>query len=1263
MSQVSAVIKEMIRQQLLTLHTCLVCKVLEIYSDGTAKVQPCTMMQTAKGTVKQHVALDGVPILDQIRSTVSVGKACVVVFAERDISAVRYAEFALPSASRHHSLSDGIIIGTIDGSGTVIPGESSVPLPSETATAKTSTNKKANGTEVQVDVKVSRQSGNKLQAKSDGLFVPESPDTNTTYNISKDGSTLKLTGSDGSESSVAIPESKNTTYRVSSGIFPSSHGVTLRGSDGSNSIAPLETYRRSLYLPDATAKNMNRVTERGYLFSTHGYAFKLTMSRYDSSHNFEMDGTYIKDGVEYDFIIRGDISVKQDATTISNLSIECNDPDNQLSVYAYNIFEPATETHDYVYYCAWIALYSNKDLSDWVCSVLTSIHYTDGEYIEPSTPPDSEHSVDYVKMEEQVVKTADENTKYELSKTGSTITLTGSDGTSNSVTDSYMTYELLTDYFPDGPTFLLQGQKYPTTTDSEITKSKLNVPYTYTAGTGNPIYRSGGDLAIDDDHYSIIDIEYGVFDDFIDSTTNVFDITIDVHFATSIGKYQSFFLSIRITPGGSYAIIRCEDIQDAITRGVIIRKGSEYFSSRKLTAHVLRIGFSNVYKLDALGLRDIEAKLKYQTSRTGALLTVCRTQGLLVEHLDAVLADETIPTFFDISATDVKDVAFTGDYNDLKHKLTAGTNITIDNKIDGNNIISAKDTTYTSKSAVSGGTDVSLVTTGEKAIWNAKTSNIGTITGIKMNGASKGTSGVVDLGTVITAHQDISGKQDKSTAVTHTANTAVGSATKPVYIAANGAATAITHSINADVPANAKFTDTTYSDATQSAHGLMTAADKKKLDGMDLSKYLPLAGGVMVGDIDMAANKKDILVGTHKANTSGGTAVAGGIIEARTNMTSTLPEMRSFVGMFHNTDINRYYDVISVRHRNGYNDGNLYGMYIFSESTTASADLKWGKQTKGTGWTNDFTLLDSRNYANYALAKDGTAKKAELLSSGQMRTAYCHNDDASFSNGYVWFKIGTATLSGGYSTVTTTFLGICGYGKHALYTARIRLTSAGNAVESISFSESGRTGGMLTGLFRIVAINGEKNVTFELWAKGASRWEGTKIVILNEMNLTGGGQSNFWTLTSRGNADAKTAPTSGNMYVNSSDVSVCATAAKATEATALTETAWTDVPATGAAETVYNSLKYLKSGNMVFVQGAIGFKAGLNAPTCGTMPTGCLPDIELCFTGWDYASGAPAAYPIKLGKDGVITLLNPTSTAYWFKAGRLYHFNFCYHIG
>ena len=57
--------------------------------------------------------------------------------------------------------------------------------------------------------------------------------------------------------------------------------------------------------------------------------------------------------------------------------------------------------------------------------------------------------------------------------------------------------------------------------------------------------------------------------------------------------------------------------------------------------------------------------------------------------------------------------------------------------------------------------------------WNSKTSNVGTITGIKMNGATKGTSGVVDLGTVITSHQDISGKANVSDLNTHKENTTI----------------------------------------------------------------------------------------------------------------------------------------------------------------------------------------------------------------------------------------------------------------------------------------------------------------------------------------------------------------------------------------------------------------------------------------------------------------------------------------------------------
>lgn len=72
--------------------------------------------------------------------------------------------------------------------------------------------------------------------------------------------------------------------------------------------------------------------------------------------------------------------------------------------------------------------------------------------------------------------------------------------------------------------------------------------------------------------------------------------------------------------------------------------------------------------------------------------------------------------------------------------------------------------------------------------WNSKTSNKGTVTSVavKMNNTTKGTvtsSGTIDLGTVITEHQDISGKQDKLT--TQTAYSAKGSATKIPQITTN----------------------------------------------------------------------------------------------------------------------------------------------------------------------------------------------------------------------------------------------------------------------------------------------------------------------------------------------------------------------------------------------------------------------------------------------------------------------------------------------
>lgn len=100
------------------------------------------------------------------------------------------------------------------------------------------------------------------------------------------------------------------------------------------------------------------------------------------------------------------------------------------------------------------------------------------------------------------------------------------------------------------------------------------------------------------------------------------------------------------------------------------------------------------------------------------------------------------------SEVELATVATSGSYNDLSNKPTLATVATSGSYND----LSDKPTipSEVTESTVSG--------------WGF-TKNAGTITGITMNGSSKGTSGVVDLGTVITAHQDISGKVDKTSIV------------------------------------------------------------------------------------------------------------------------------------------------------------------------------------------------------------------------------------------------------------------------------------------------------------------------------------------------------------------------------------------------------------------------------------------------------------------------------------------------------------------
>ena len=180
--------------------------------------------------------------------------------------------------------------------------------------------------------------------------------------------------------------------------------------------------------------------------------------------------------------------------------------------------------------------------------------------------------------------------------------------------------------------------------------------------------------------------------------------------------------------------------------------------------------------------------------------------------------------------------------------LKAGSNVTITNS-SGTVTIAATDTTYSSKSAASGGTDVSLVTTGEKYTWNNKGSYSKPSGGIPDSDIASAATWNAKASTTVatTSANGLMSSTDKTklngiasgAEVNQNAfsNVVVGSTT----IAADGKTDTLTLVAGSNITltpdaTNDKVTiaatDTTYSDVTTSTHGLMTASDKTKLNGI-----------------------------------------------------------------------------------------------------------------------------------------------------------------------------------------------------------------------------------------------------------------------------------------------------------------------------------------------------------------------------------------------------------------------------------------------
>lgn len=131
-------------------------------------------------------------------------------------------------------------------------------------------------------------------------------------------------------------------------------------------------------------------------------------------------------------------------------------------------------------------------------------------------------------------------------------------------------------------------------------------------------------------------------------------------------------------------------------------------------------------------------------------------------------------------------------------------------------------------------------------------------------------------GTIITSatigsqsvnYANSSGSATNATTATKLSSNA-GSSVQPVYFS-GGKPVAIGYTISSSVPANAKFTDTTYGVASSSSNGLMSSTDKTKLD--DFSRVISIQKQIKLTtdwlDTGIAGNSLD--TGTYVVQVSG----------------------------------------------------------------------------------------------------------------------------------------------------------------------------------------------------------------------------------------------------------------------------------------------------------------------------------------------------------------------------------------------------------
>ena len=215
--------------------------------------------------------------------------------------------------------------------------------------------------------------------------------------------------------------------------------------------------------------------------------------------------------------------------------------------------------------------------------------------------------------------------------------------------------------------------------------------------------------------------------------------------------------------------------------------------------------------------------------------------------------------------------------------------------------------------------------------------------------------------------------QKKDTAVTHTANTAAGSATKPVYINTSGVATETTYTLGQNVPVPASGDDAKYlrGDGTWATPTGTTYSDFTGTDGTQAGAH-GLVPAPATTDANKVLGSSGDWIGAFGAATAGAAGTTGLVPAPAAGDQNKVLTGGGWKAL--NSDISD-----TAVAGTGYNTGNgattaAIRSYTQSKSDATSGTYKVGHT--GTSWatlgTDGYVTIDSRNVSAPKIKLDST---------------------------------------------------------------------------------------------------------------------------------------------------------------------------------------------------------------------------------------------------------------------------------------------------